>query len=226
MTPSAPPEAADALALAHLVRDAVAAGQVRDVLHLRLAGMAPGLRRNHHQRLVREALEPLLRPTRARVFELPNGDIIAVAPPEGRHLRAAEDQLAILFAAEERPPFIRRRLPAEAAAVFAAVEDASPPPACRPRPPCRACRPLEPLPLTAAELVAMERGLRPCQSGALPGAPAGLPPRPRRSGAGGGLGGMAARLAGTVRRAAARRRPRAVAGPVPPLASAGGTAAC
>ena len=45
MTPSAPPEAADALALAHFVRDAVTAGQVRDVLHLRLAGMAPGLRR-------------------------------------------------------------------------------------------------------------------------------------------------------------------------------------
>ncbi len=153
--------ASDALALAHFVRDAVAAGLVRDVLHLRLAGMAAGLRQDHHQRLVREALEPLLRPTRARVFELPNGDILAVAPTEGRHLRAAEDQLAILFAAEERLPFIRRRLPEEAAALLAAVEES-----LAPGPVPAGSSGLEEVPaatdavaLTAADLVAMERGL-------------------------------------------------------------------
>ena len=156
--------AADALALAHFVRDAVAAGLVRDVLHLRLGGMAAGLRHGHYQRLVREALEPLLRPTRARVLELPNGDILAVAPPEGRHLRTAEEQLAILFAAEERLPFIRRRLPEEAAALLAAVEESLAPgsvpeEAPAPAPAPGAEPPAEALPLSAADLAAMERGL-------------------------------------------------------------------
>ena len=158
-----PAAGGDALALAHFVRDAVAAGLVRDVLHLRLAGMAGGLRQGHHQRLVREALEPLLRPTRARVFELPNGDIVAVAPTEGRHLRSAEEQLAILFAAEERLPFFRRRLPEEAAALLAAVEDSLVPGPAPAESPGMAhlgtAPPPEAQALTAAELAAMERGL-------------------------------------------------------------------
>lgn len=153
--------ASDALALAHFVRDAVAAGLVRDVLHLRLAGMAAGLRQDHHQRLVREALEPLLHPTRARVFELPNGDILAVAPSEGRHLRAAEEQLAILFAAEERLPFIRRRLPEEAAALLAAVEESLAPGPVPAGSSGMGEAPAAPdaVALTAADLAAMERGL-------------------------------------------------------------------
>lgn len=156
--------AGDALALAHYVRDAVAAGLVRDVLHLRLAGMDNGLRPVHHQRLLREALEPLLRPTRARVFELPNGDILAVALPEDRHLHAVEAQLAILFAAEARPPFIRRRLPEEAAAVLAAVEESLVPGgATAEATPSGAvgglpAHPAAPM-LSAADLAAMERGL-------------------------------------------------------------------
>ncbi|MBL6457647.1 hypothetical protein JMJ55_20125 [Belnapia sp. T6] len=143
----------DALALAHYLREAVAAGLVREALHLRLSGLDAGLRRGHHRRLVREALEPLLRPTRGRVFELPNGDIIAVAPPEGRHLRGAEEELGILFAAEELRPFARRRLPEEAAALLAAVEESLSP--GTPAPAAEAERP----PLSAGDLPAMERSL-------------------------------------------------------------------
>jgi hypothetical protein len=150
---AARPGGADALALAHYVRDSVAAGVERDVLHLRLGDLPAGPRHGHHQRLVREVLEPLLRPTRARMFELPNGDIIAVAPPEGRHLRLAEEQLAILFAAETQPPFIRRKLPAEAAALLAAVEHSLDPS------PAAAAIPADAVPLGGAGLLALERGL-------------------------------------------------------------------
>ncbi len=156
LRPFAGPRGADALALAHFLREVVAAGTVRDVLHLRLTALEAGLRRGHHQRLVRDALAPLLRPTRARVFELPNGDIVAVAPPEGRHLREAEGELAILFAAEEAPPFTRRRLPEEAAALLAAVEDSLTPGSAPPRWPAPEA---ERHPVSAADLAAMERGL-------------------------------------------------------------------
>ena len=176
--PRRPAAAADALALAHLVREAVAAGLAREVLHLRLGGLPAGARHGHHQRLVREALEPLLRPTRARVFELPNGDIVAVAPPEGRHLHVAEERLAILFAAEERLPFVRRRrLPEEAAALLAAVEDSlapAAPPRRRPLAPGRRQAPPA-LPLSAADLAAMERSLGNASLARFLVRPAGLP---------------------------------------------------
>ena len=96
---------------------------VREALHLRLGDLTEGMRRTHHHRLVRDALAPLMRPTRARVFELPNGDIVAIAPPEGRHLGEVQEALGILFAAEGPMPFTRRRLPEEAAALLAAVEE-------------------------------------------------------------------------------------------------------
>ncbi|WP_043360250.1 hypothetical protein [Belnapia sp. F-4-1] len=156
LRPFAGPRGADALALAHFLREAVAAGTVREVLHLRLGTLAEELRRTHHQRLVRDALAPLMRPTRARVFELPNGDIVAIAPPEGRHLGEVQAALGILFAAEGQLPFARRRLPEEAAALLAAVEESLTPSQAAPRWPV----PEEDrLPISAADLAALERGL-------------------------------------------------------------------
>ncbi len=156
LRPFVGPRGADALALAHFLREAVAAGTVREVLHLRFGTLTEGLRRTHHQRLVRDALAPLMRPTRARVFELPNGDIVAIAPPEGRHLGEVQEALAILFAAEGPPPFTRRRLPEEAAALLAAVEESLTPNPAAPRWPAPE---EERLPISAADLVALERGL-------------------------------------------------------------------
>jgi hypothetical protein len=147
------PRAADALALAQLVREAVAAEVPRQVLHLRLSALGPRLRRGHHRRLLREALEPALRPVRSRLFELPNGDLVAVAPPGGRHLQEAEAVLAILLG-EEAPLHAVLELPREAAALLAAVEDSlGPPPAARPRPP-------PPSAFSPAELAGLEQALR------------------------------------------------------------------
>lgn len=126
------PDAADALALAQLVREAVAADVSRQALHLRLSRLAPQLRRGHHRRLLREALEPALRPVRSRLFELPNGDLVAVAPPGGRHLREAEGAIATLLGEEalaEGPLHAVLDLPRDAAALLAAVEDSLGPPA-------------------------------------------------------------------------------------------------
>jgi hypothetical protein len=149
----------DALALARLVRGIVAAGAARQALHLRLSNLGPGWTRAHHHRLVREALEPLLHSTRAQLFELTHGDLVAVAPLQGRHLPMAEAALTTLFAADlgeaaapSRPPFAVHRLPEEAAALLAAVEASLGPRA-----------PVAPQAggdaLTTADLAALERGL-------------------------------------------------------------------
>jgi hypothetical protein len=144
----------DALALARLVRGIVAAGVARQALHLRLSSLGPDWTRAHHLRLVREALEPLLHPTRAQLFELAHGDLVVVAPPQGRHLPVAEAALATLFAADvsSRPPFAVHRLPEEAAALLAAVETSLGPRA--PVPPQAGGAAL-----TTADLAALERGL-------------------------------------------------------------------
>jgi hypothetical protein len=150
------PAAADALALAQLVREAVAAEVPRQALHQRLSRLAPRMRRGHHRRLLREALEPALRPVRSRLFELPNGDLVAVAPPGGRHLRDAEAVLAILLGEEaaEAPLHAVLDLPRDAAALLAAVEDSlGPPPVPRPRPAPGSG-------FTPADLAALEAALR------------------------------------------------------------------
>ncbi|MCO6415907.1 hypothetical protein JYK14_06915 [Siccirubricoccus sp. KC 17139] len=122
--------AGDALALAQLLRGVVAAGVVRRALHLRLSDLGPDWNQPHHRRLVREALEPLLASSRAQLFELPQGDLVVVAPPFTRHLAAVEQALATMFAADAAeaeppagtPPFAVLRLPEEAAALLAAAE--------------------------------------------------------------------------------------------------------
>ncbi len=145
----------DALALIGLVREAVASRIPRHVLHLRLARLAPRLRHDHHHRLVREALEPVLRPSRARLFELPDGDLVVVAPPDSPHLKEAEAALLTLLAMETAEPALAvLRLPEEAAALLAAVEAAlAPVPAAPPGAPEEGAR------FTAARLGMLERTL-------------------------------------------------------------------
>jgi hypothetical protein len=115
----------DAMALAALARDCVNSGVERRVLHVRLSLIPPRLREPRHDRLVREALEPLLRPTRARLYELPGGDLVALSPPPGDHLEEARRGLSRLLPeipAETLLPVMR--LPAEAARLLTVVEAA------------------------------------------------------------------------------------------------------
>ncbi len=116
---------ADSAALSALVRDCVATGLPRQVLLVRLGPVARRLRADHHHRLVRETLEPLLRPSRARLFALPNGDLAAVGPERGWHMETVARDLATLLGEEAaRPACALLRLPGQATAVLAAVEDA------------------------------------------------------------------------------------------------------
>ena len=113
----------DAMALASLARDCVTSGVERRVLHVRLSLVPARLREARHQRLVREALAPLLRPTRARLYELPGGDLVALSPPPGEHLdetRRALSRLLPEIPIETLLPVLR--LPAEAARLLTLVE--------------------------------------------------------------------------------------------------------
>ena len=115
----------DATALAALARDCVTSGVERRVLHVRLSLLPARLREPRHQRLVREALAPLLRPTRARLYELPGGDLVALSPPPGEHLDQTRLSLARLLPdipANTLLPVLR--LPAEAARLLTLVEAA------------------------------------------------------------------------------------------------------
>jgi hypothetical protein len=151
--------AADALALSQVVREAVAADVPREVLLLRLSGLAGRMRHAHHRRLLREALEPALRHVRIRLFELPNGDLVAVAPAGGGHLGEAEAVLATLLAPAEGEAAPHKLytilgLPCDAASLLAAVEEALRPPA--------AAQPASgpPAGFAPAELGAVEAALR------------------------------------------------------------------
>ena len=113
----------DAMALAALARDCVSSGVERRALHVRLSMVSPKLREARHQRMVREALAPVLRPTRARLYELPGGDLVALSPPPGEHLDEVRASVARLL--PEIPMDILvpvLRLPAEAARLLSLVE--------------------------------------------------------------------------------------------------------
>ena len=116
----------DALALATLVRESAAAGVERRVLHLRLSALPATMNRRHHQRMLREALIPLLRPTRAKLFDLPSGDLVAVSPPPGEHMELVRVTMLKLLGEEETTARLAHelRLPAQAAALLAVVEAA------------------------------------------------------------------------------------------------------
>lgn len=113
----------DAQALATLARECVASGVERRALYLRLSLLPAQLREPRHLRLVREALAPVLRPTRARLYELPGGDLAVLSPPPGEHLEEVRRGLSRLMpeiAADTLLPTLR--LPAEAARLLALVE--------------------------------------------------------------------------------------------------------
>ncbi len=122
LRPNAPGSARAAAELAALVRETVTANAERDVLLLSAALLSPGLDRPHHRRLLRDALEPALAAARTRVFDLPNGDVVAVAPPPARGLDAAGEALArVLDSAAEAGAVRRLRLPEAAAELLAAA---------------------------------------------------------------------------------------------------------
>jgi hypothetical protein len=133
----------------------VAADAAREVLHLRLAALAPGLRRPHHRRLMREALDGALGAGRTRVFDLPNGDVVAVARPPAPALEAAQAALAASLDAAALHAVRRLRLPEGAALLLsAAAESLGLEPGAPPTPP-----PAEGRPLDCAALAAAERAL-------------------------------------------------------------------
>jgi hypothetical protein len=109
--------------LAALVRESVAANAVREVLHLRLSGMGPEIRQPHHQRLLRDALEPVLAAARTRVFDLPNGDVVAVAVPPGLALGHARMALLGTLDAASAHAVQAMRLPDGAAWLLAVTAD-------------------------------------------------------------------------------------------------------
>jgi hypothetical protein len=146
-----------ALDLATLVRESVAADAAREVLHLRLSDLAPALRRPHHRRLLRDALDAALAATRASIFDLPNGDVVAVARLPAPALEAAQAALLRSLDAGSAAAVRRLRLPEEAAQLLSAaaeslgMEPADAPEAVPPGLPAT--------PLGSAELAAAERAL-------------------------------------------------------------------
>ncbi len=119
-----PPGAAAAIALAALVREAVAAGVERRVLVFRPARLTPARRREPQISLLRGAWDGLHRTSRTRVFALPRGGLVAIEPAPAHHLMETERSLAgMLEPAEAAAALSLLRLPDEAAAVLAAVEE-------------------------------------------------------------------------------------------------------
>ncbi len=141
--------------LAAFVRETVAANAARDVLHLRMAGLSPAMRRPHHQRMLRDALGPALSGARTRVFDLPNGDVVAVAPPPALALESTRHALARTLDAAAQDAVRSLRLPEAAAQLLAAASeslglDPAPeePETGEPRPP-----------VTSAQVAAAEKAL-------------------------------------------------------------------
>jgi hypothetical protein len=150
--------AAGALAaadLAALVRESVAGNVAREVLHLRLSGLRGALRLPHHGRLLRDAFAPALLGARIRVFDLPNGDVVAVAPPPAPALEEAARAVKRTLDLVDDVALARLRLPDAAAALLGtAAESLGLGP--RPSPEGPAAPPLE---LGTTELAAAERAL-------------------------------------------------------------------
>lgn len=119
------PGAAAAIALAGLVREAVAAGVERRVLLFRPTRLTAARRREPQMSLLRDAWDALRRTSRTRVFTLPRGGLVAIEPAPAHHLMEAERTLAgMLEPVEAAASLALLRLPDQAAAVLAAVEEA------------------------------------------------------------------------------------------------------
>ena len=152
--PRDPERHADALALAHLLRDTLAAGAEREALHLRLSELPPDLRAGPRRDLLDAALAPALQQARSRLFALPNGDLVAVSPRQGALMREAQHALGTLLGASAAAPLLA--LPRDAVALMAAVDAAIA--AEVPRPPGPATASDEPF--TLDDLAALERALQ------------------------------------------------------------------
>lgn len=144
----------DAVELAALVRESVAADAAREVLHLHLAALAPALRRPHHRRLLRDALQGALAAGRTRIFDLPNGDVVAVCRVPAPALQEAQAALLRSLDAASGAAVRRLRLPEEAAQLLSAAAESL---GLGPAPDAPA--PAAAAPLGSAELAAAERAL-------------------------------------------------------------------
>ena len=116
----ADPEAGRA-ALVRLARECVSANTARRVLLLGLSRLPPDLSRPHHRRLARAALEPLAAADRARIYDLPGGDIaVGWRGEAGPEALATLDRLDRLFAGIPVPAGLVRalRLPRDGAALL------------------------------------------------------------------------------------------------------------
>jgi hypothetical protein len=121
----APPGAAGAVALAGLVRDTVAAGVERRVLLFRPSRLAAVRRHGPQYAMLLGAWDGLRRTSRTRVFDLPRGGLVAIEPLPGHHLSATERTIAGMLDPQEAAASLSLlRLPDQAAAVLAAVEEA------------------------------------------------------------------------------------------------------
>ena len=124
-TAALPAEAIGAVALSNAIRDAVALGEERLVLMLRFSALPRARRFGTRAELLREAWEPLNSTARVRSFKLPGGDLVAIGLPNASD--ALEHERQILFSMlepEEAEKAVHMlRLPQQAAAVMAAVED-------------------------------------------------------------------------------------------------------
>ena len=145
-----------AVELAALVRESVAADAAREVLHLHLAALAPALRRPHHRRLLRDALDAALAAGRTRVFELPNGDVVAVARLPAPALEEAHAALLRSLDAASGAAVRRLRLPEGAAQLLTAAAESL---GLEPAPPAPSLPPQGGLPFGSAELAAAERAV-------------------------------------------------------------------
>jgi hypothetical protein len=148
----------EAAQLQAVVRECTASGIARRGLLLRLSRLPEELSRPHHLRLAQAALDPLADADRARLFRLPNTDLVMIwRGAATAALRATLDAVSLLFAdtGPDMPDFgtlvVELDLPAEAATLLAVVEEAMQPkmdegPEFR-----RATAPLDPEALAALE---------------------------------------------------------------------------
>ena len=120
-----PVEALGAVALSSAIRDAVAMGEERLVLMLRFSALPRARRFGTRAELLREAWEPLNSTARVRSFKLPGGDLVAIGLPNASEALERHRQIlfSMLEAEEAQQAVYLLRLPAQAAAVMAAVED-------------------------------------------------------------------------------------------------------
>lgn len=146
-------------AIAALVRGCASADVGRRVLLLRTDLLPPALNRPHHVRLARAALDPLLRTSRAQLYDLPDRRMaVSWRGPAGGAVEAAQDALAHLLAGA--PPGTPE--PGSLLMLFALPQDG---PALleaagvRTEAPARAPRPAEAPPADAEMLASVEAQL-------------------------------------------------------------------